>query len=420
MMTEPELPKSIEPLFAHNIRLWLRIWGAIQAAALVIATYVSARGPGAAVAPAALGTGIDATFVVLFIGLVAYHAIGLFAHDWLLRRRWAVLVYVPLGWVAILGAASVHGTFSLLIFGAVIQGFIFLPFAWAIVALAAVVALIAGRITAQAWRAPTGMVLTQLAAVIATGTMIGTVLFYIHRTNREATLRADLLRRLDAAQRDLADRARAAGVLEERQRLSRDIHDTLAQGFASVIRHLEAVQLAIDDPLHPIVPHLMHAQAVSRDSLVEIRRLVLALRPAELTAAPLADAIGRVTRQWSAANGVEAEFDAEPLPSLHPDADVIFLRAAQEALSNVARHATAAHVRVTLGCVDQLVQLAVEDDGCGFDHADAPGRERLGLTGMRERLRPMGGHLLIESRAGMGTSLTVVLPLAAAVAGRAS
>ncbi|MEO6878138.1 MAG: ATP-binding protein, partial [Gemmatimonadaceae bacterium] len=168
------------------------------------------------------------------------------------------------------------------------------------------------------------------------------------------------------------------------------------------------------------VPHLMHAQAVSRDSLAEIRRLVLALRPAELTAAPLADAIGRVTKQWSAANAVDAEFDAESLPSLHPDADVIFLRAAQEALSNVARHANARHVRVTLGCVDQLVQLAVEDDGCGFDHADTPGRERLGLTGMRERLRPMGGHLLIESHAGTGTSLTVVLPLAAAVAGSAS
>ena len=406
----PSRAESIEPLFAHNMRLWLRVWGVTQAAALVIATAIAGE-----------EGHLTLAFFAVLGGLALYHAVGILAHDWMMRRYWAVLIFVPLGWVAILGAATAHGSFSLLIFGAVIQGFLFLPFAWAAVALGAVVALIAGRLVAQASRWPTGLLLTQLAAVLATGIMIGTVLFYIYRANREAAIRADLLHRLDAAQRDLSDRAHEAGILEERQRLSRDIHDTLAQSFASVIRHLEAVQLAIGAPspsaapiLSTIAPHLAHAEAVSRNSLAEIRRLVWALRPGELTRASLAEAIERILKQWGESNDIAVEFAAESFPVLHPDADVIFLRAAQEALSNVARHAAATHVRVTLACVDQLVQLAVEDDGRGFDHVDTPGREGLGLAGMRERVRRFGGHLLIESRLGSGTNLTVVLPLVTA------
>src|SRR6185437_1650921 len=122
---------------------------------------------------------------------------------------------------------------------------------------------------------------------------------YIHRSNRDAAVQEDLLRKLDAAQQDLAARSREAGVLAERQRLSRDLHDTLAQGFTSVIAQLSAAELVLRGPASDsdappatngvtdnanadrsalAAPYLARAQAVSRASLTEIRRLVLALR----------------------------------------------------------------------------------------------------------------------------------------------
>ncbi|MEP6733469.1 MAG: sensor histidine kinase, partial [bacterium] len=330
-------------------------------------------------------------------------------------------------WVLVILAIEVSGAFSLLVLGAIIQGFIFLPFAWAAVTLGVVVAaLAAGAGVRDRHEAPSVM-LTRVGIVIATGVMIATVLLYIHRANRETALRTRLLQQLDVAQRGLADRARDAGVLEERQRLSRDIHDTLAQAFTSVIRHLEAVELALRDAgqsasLERVMPHLVHAQAVSRSSLTEIRQVLFALRPAALADASLVAALGRIVEQWGGANDVRTTFTADTLPVLVPDADVIFLRATQEALSNVARHANASNVAISIALVDGLVLLTVDDDGRGFAHTESLGSEQLGLTGMRERVRRFGGHVLIDSTLGSGTSLTVAMPLAsiAAAGGAAS
>src|SRR5262249_39482435 len=158
---------------------------------------------------------------------------------------------------------------------------------------------------------------------------------------------------------DLAERAKEAGVQEERQRLARDIHDTLAQGFASVIRHLEAIELSFasssngaSDAMKNAMPHLAHAQAVSRTSLHESRRVAWGLRPPQLADATLGAALERTVTHWSEANGLPATCNIETLPPLQPDADVIFLRATQESLSNVARHAHATRVSVALHCVD--------------------------------------------------------------------
>lgn len=405
----------VAPLFAHNARLWLRVWAATQGAALGVALYVIvSQGAGRA-------TGIQPALIELLVLLAAYHVIGVLAYRWILRRTWAVLLFVPLGWVLVVSALQISGAFGLLILGAILQGFIFLPFAWAATVLGLVTT---GLATSIALRAKaSGIVAVQIGGILATGVMIGTVLLYIHRANQEAELRTRLLRQLDEAQRDLADRARDAGVQEERRRFARDIHDTLAQGFTSVIKHLEAIELSLgppgarhDESIERMMPHLAHAQAVSRSSLADIRRLVWSLQPAELTEASLAAALGRVVAQWSEANAIPATFTSDALPALHPDADVIFLRATQESLSNVARHAEAASVAVSLSAVDGLALLTVEDDGRGFAHVDAHGVEKMGLAGMRERVRRFGGHLLIDSAVGEGTSLTVAMPLSSIAA----
>jgi signal transduction histidine kinase len=383
------------PLFAHNRRLWIRLWVATQAAALIVASYAAGWSP---------------RVVVVLVLLVAYHLIGFGAYDWILRRLWAVLVYVPLGWALVAAAVGVNSTFGLLAFGVVIQAFIFLPFAWGALALGVVLSLFMLSVVMHVRHGVAGAPLTQIAAIGAVGVMIGTIVLYIHSANREATVRTDLLRRLDAA-------AREAGIREERERLSRDIHDTLAQALASVLRQLETIELDLGHldagSRERLTRRLAQAQSVSRESLAEIRGLVQALRPAELTETPLPSAIERTVKRWADANRVLAEVSLTDVPPLHPDADVVLLRAVQESLSNVARHAVARNVRVTLGRVDELVLLTVEDDGRGFDEDDPRSREQVGITGMRERVRRFGGHVLIESKPGAGTSLTVAMPFIA-------
>jgi signal transduction histidine kinase len=361
--------------------------------------------------------------------LVVYHIVGFRAHGWMLQRAWAVSAFVPIGWALIVSALVIHGGFSVLILGAILQGFIFLPFSWAIATLVTVVLFMSSTILVQSTMAGpaqhvmpgASLTIARIVGVVATGIMVGTVMLYIHRANRDSIIRSRLLRQLDDAQADLATRSREAGALEERQRLARDIHDTLAQGFTSVIKHLEAIELSFaarpaqpDDMLRDVNTHVANAQTVSRESLAEIRRLVWALRPPQLVDATLAAAIRRIVAQWGEANTIETTCGIDELPALQPDADVIFLRATQESLSNVARHARASHVGVAMHLVDGLVLLSVEDDGRGFDEAEEPAGA-MGIVGMRERVRPFGGRVMIDSQIGAGTNVTVALPLAAVV-----
>ena len=410
--------RDVEPLFAHNARLWLRVWAATQCVATAIALFAVVASSGGTAA--FLRSSAAMRMIVLAVLLFAYHIIGISAYRVIIRRTWSVLLFVPIGWALVISTLQLNPGFGLLILGSILQGFIFLPFAWAIGTLGVVVvSFTALAARAMPWNTP-ATALSRLVSIPVTGVMIATVLLYIHRTNREAVLRTRLLRQLDEAQHHLADRAREAGVQAERQRFARDIHDTLAQGFTSVIKHLEAIELSLPASgennaiaLSSVRPHLVHAQSVSRDSLADIRRLVLALRPLELTEAPLAAALERIVARWSDASGVTASFAADLLTTLQPDAEVIFLRATQEALSNVSRHANAQSVSVTLRSVDGLALLTIEDDGVGFEQHDTPGAEKMGLSGMRERVRRFGGHLLIDSTPGQGTSLTIAMPLAA-------
>ena len=408
----------VEPLFAYNERLWLRVWASTQAVAVAVACYVMLDSAGGVRAFLASPSAIRSILTVALI--VTYHVVGIRAYGWIIRRAWAVSLFVPVGWVIIVASLTAHGTFGLLMLGAILQGFIFLPFTWAIGTLAVVVVLTATLVVVRGPAQGPSLTVARVVGLLATGITFGTVMLYIHRANRDSAIRDRLLRELDEAQRDLADRSREAGVQEERQRLARDIHDTLAQGFASVIKHLEAVELSFAAPraepadvIRGALPHLTNAQAVSRASLGEIRRLVWALRPPQLVESTLAAAIDRIVAQWSDTSGIAATCVIADLPPLQPDADVIFLRATQEALSNVARHAHATRVAVAMHCVDGLVMLSVEDDGRGIVESETLGADKVGIAGMRERVRPFGGSVLIENGNDSGTSLVVALPLAA-------
>lgn len=214
----------------------------------------------------------------------------------------------------------------------------------------------------------------------------------------------------------LVVQAREAGIVDERQRMAGEIHDTLAQGLMGILAQLEAADLAEHDGPRRR-RHLGLAKELARESLAEARRSVQALRPRRLESARLPEALRELAKQWTQTSGipVRAEVDGEPSP-LQPALEVVLFRAAQEALANTAKHADAAQVGMTLTYMHDQVSLDVLDDGKGFDpdgveSAPAPAiGSGYGLAAMRHRLRQVGGHLEIESTPGDGTTVSASVP----------
>jgi len=220
-------------------------------------------------------------------------------------------------------------------------------------------------------------------------------------------------------QAQLLTQAREAGAGDERQRMAREIHDTLAQGLTGIITQLEAAQQTTHEAERE--RRIDNSKRLARDSLAEARRSVQALRPQALEDSRLPDALAEEVARWTATSGVPAEVAATGDPrALYPEVEVTLLRVAQEALANVAKHAAAAHAWVTLSYMEDVVTLDVRDDGSGF----APLRESsgggggtggtagggFGLIAMRQRVNRLAGQLEIESEPGVGTAVSASLP----------
>lgn len=204
-------------------------------------------------------------------------------------------------------------------------------------------------------------------------------------------------------------------VLEERNRLAREIHDTLAQQLTGIVLELEAADTLLNRGSERGRTSVEKARELARGALQEARRSVWNLRPAPLSATGLVAAIGHEVEVWEERTGIPARFRARAVPhhpSLTPSAEVALLRIGQEALSNAARHGRPAHVDVELRAQAQEMVLSVRDDGIGFDpSAVAPREDCFGLEGMLERARNLGGTLTVVSSPGHGTTVTTRLPL---------
>lgn len=206
--------------------------------------------------------------------------------------------------------------------------------------------------------------------------------------------------------------ARSA-VLAERNRMAREIHDHLAQGFTGVLLQLEAAEAKLarmpGDPT-PILTRLDHARNLAVASLQEARRSVMTLSPRKMEGANLLEALRILADRLLAGTDIQVELaqTGEPRP-LHRRLEEELLRMAQELLTNALRHGKARWVRVTLQFAGRRVLLSVEDDGVGFDPASASAG--YGMRSIRESLRHLGGHLDIDSIAGFGARITLSLPL---------
>lgn len=218
--------------------------------------------------------------------------------------------------------------------------------------------------------------------------------------------RVRLLSELRAAQDELGRSQHEAGVLAERERVAREIHDTLAQGFTSVIMLAQTASADLERGHgEALARRLALIESTARDNLAEARALVAATTPPPLREATLGQALTRLAETFTAETQIALEATIDDA-DLDPVAAVVLLRAAQEALSNVRRHARAGAVSLSLRHGPGAVALAVHDDGVGLGRDTADG---YGLRGMRERVTAYGGTVTITSQ-GRGTTVTVELP----------
>jgi two-component system, NarL family, sensor kinase len=206
-------------------------------------------------------------------------------------------------------------------------------------------------------------------------------------------------------------RSTRLGAVEERNRLAREIHDTLAQGLTATALQLESADALLDAGSAKAHEPLRRALSLTRSNLEEARRSVLDLRAAPLEGRPLSEALKALVDRWEAETGIGARYRAvngsRPLP---PRVEAALYRICQEALTNVARHAEAEHAEIRLVATPDRVRLVVEDDGRGFDASGVPAG-RHGIVGMRERAEMLGGTLEVRSCSSAGTRIEATVPL---------
>ncbi|WP_328476111.1 sensor histidine kinase [Actinoplanes sp. NBC_00393] len=308
-------------------------------------------------------------------------------------------------------------TFGFLTTAPYIYAFALLPWPWRLPAVS-VVAVVAGiaQVSGVAKSDAAGIAITVI--VIAVNIVIMTGMAWVLRIeershddlSRANRLLEASLAENNALQTRLLAQAREAGILEERQRMAREIHDTVAQGLTGIITQLQAAEQRHEVP-EPWRRPFEAVKQLARDSLTEARRSVDALRPAMLETARLSEALGEAVDHWSTLHGVPVQVTTTGTPRpLAPEAEFALLRTAQEALANIAKHASATRVGVTLSYLEHEVALDVVDDGAGFDPA-GPGSGGYGLTIMRQRVEAHSGTLQIESEPGAGTGISARVPL---------
>lgn len=386
---------GVDPAVARAENVWYRsypFWDAYFALVLV--------GTIAATAADGLPPGRQAAAIVLLVLLsTAYVAVGRKALRSREERRPGrrlyaaalLLMFVP---ATLLAPVTSTGLAALapqvyMLYGTA-RGFVLM------------VVLFSGAIGSAMVASGAGVTLTLVMMLvgIACSALLATFIGRLSAQNRE---RARLIDELDRTRDELAEVSREAGVLAERERLARDIHDTIAQGFTSIVMLAQAAEAEVGPNRN-----LELVARTARENLAETRGLVAALAPPALAAGSLVEALRRLAADFALPVDLDVEGEQRPLG---PAAEVVLLRVAQESLANVRKHAGARSVWMSLEYGPDAARLTVADDGRGFDpEAVASG---FGLRGMRGRVEQAGGGLAVRSGAGEGAVVEAVLPCSA-------
>jgi len=254
-----------------------------------------------------------------------------------------------------------------------------------------------------------------LGPLVAAGVAVAVGLGY-RALLREAGERQSLIDDLLATRAELAATARDAGTLAERQRLAREIHDTVAQGLSSIQLLLHAAERTVTDPA--ALDHLRLARDTAAANLQETRRFIRELTPPALDTQTLPGALARLAASMERPTPTDGRATRV---SLHVTGDAValpmslettLLRIAQGSLANVAQHADAHRAEITLSYMTDEVTLDIVDDGRGFTLTDAAAQspDSFGLVAIRQRVEQLGGSFVLESAPGQGTAVAVTFP----------
>ncbi|MEQ8672152.1 MAG: sensor histidine kinase [Aggregatilineales bacterium] len=383
----------------HEWERWMLIWHSILGVLLIITAGVAFAYP-----ESGQNTPILSAMVLLFSGW--YAGLVYWVRRWERNRLAYLWVYMLVGFAIWFGLTFINSDFMFLLSILFPLLYLSLPLRWAAAGAIVLSGLTIFRMflfnvdDARSW-----------IGFMAFLTLVGIALAsFISDIIQQSERRKSLIDELDRTRRELVDTQHRAGVLEERQRLAQEIHDTLAQGFTSIVTLLEAAENTADDAQRAS-GYRHQAKETARDNLEEARRFVHDLQPQLLDNQPLKAAIQRLADRYFAETSVQAQFTVtgSPLP-LHPAIEVVALRITQESLTNATKHACATVVNITLSYLDEQIILDIQDDGIGFESDKVNMGQGFGIIGMRRRVEHVGGTFTIESVAGEGTTIAAELP----------
>lgn len=217
------------------------------------------------------------------------------------------------------------------------------------------------------------------------------------------------------AEAEALQQTREVAVLEERNRMAREIHDTMAQGFTGIVLQMEAAEQSLEASPAALPEHLNRARALAREGLQEARRSVWGLMPQALERSTLDTALREEVRRFGDEGRAKISFtDSGKRRELPPDVQTVLLRVCQESLTNIRRHAEASEVTVALNYSAHEVRLSVQDNGVGFDpptvQIDKQGTS-FGMIGMRQRAEQIKGQISIDSAKNQGTAVRLTIPI---------
>ncbi|MEV0613510.1 sensor histidine kinase [Nonomuraea sp. NPDC050404] len=402
------------------MRDWDGTWRALPLGLLALATLVAMFDSAAAPRERAVTAALAAA-------LAGWHWLLVMAHPQWPERVLAPMVVYFAGLLALAGVLSArHPVFALVVVACFPMAFVALPGWWAYAGVAAAALVTLGDPTGLLGDGPLWGRLAPALAGAAFASFLGWV---IRAMEKEVELRRTEVERRRAAnqalesanarlarlgeenaelQGKLLAAARQTGVAGERDRMAREIHDTVAQGLAGVVTQLEAAEEAAHDP-EVVRRRLSTARNLARESLTEVRRSLDDLRPGPLVESGLPEALSSLVSGWGDTHEAPVTLTVTGQARLlHPEVELTLFRAVQEALANVARHAAAGRTAVTLSYMEDVVVADIRDDGVGFTPSE--GGAGFGLTAMRQRVVRLAGNVEVESAPGQGTAVSVTVP----------
>ncbi|MFI7502272.1 sensor histidine kinase [Streptomyces sp. NPDC049687] len=380
----------------RSFRLWDSYFALIWLATLVFVLGAGRPGWPVRVVAAAL--------LVLLVPLFVRVGRPLLREDPPDTRR--ALGYLVAAMTLFLPAAVFVGETRVMTFALVPQCFMTLRMRQALVAVAVLTLLPVMGWALLWWPSDQDVFFNVLFAVVSFvfAVAIGTWIIRIIEQSQE---RAALIAELDASRHEVSRLSAAHGALAERERMAREIHDTLAQGFTSLLMLTQAVEAELETDVAQARRHLRLMDETARQNLAEARALVAGGAPADLAGTSLPDALRRLAERHSAVLDVTGAVRALPAGP-----EVVALRSCQEALTNARRHAgSPVRVVISLAYEESGLTVSVRDDGRGFDPVVVP--DGYGLAGLRARAAEVGGTAVLCSMPGEGTTVTVRLPVPA-------